>query len=305
MKIKYEQLWRQNPVTARLAKMSSAVIAVILLLGLAPAFANGTIPDEILRVFENKCAYSGCHAGSAPAADLDLTDESAFNALVNQPSLQFPQIPLVVPGAPLKSYLMMKMVGTSGIKGDRMPIKEPLQKAELRATAAWIKSLSTNGVKTPAPRQKYATTFPGFSSATLQTTETLGRGTFLYRIAHRWLGKVDSGFDQFFGLDAGAHLLTQFAFPLRDNLTFALGRSGTNSTFEFQTKWRLFREKTDGSVPFSAALFGGLDWLTLKGLQDPVNPGQILSRSAGDRFQWYGQLAAAHVAVQGRPRSRG
>ncbi len=279
-------------------KLSIVLVGVLLLFSNEAVLASDAIPDEILRVFENKCAYAGCHVGSAPAADLSLSEESAFDALVNQPSLDFPNIPLVKPGAPLKSYLMMKMVGTSGIKGRRMPIEEPLQKTELRAIAAWIKSLGSNGSQTPAPRQKYAATFPGFSSATLQTTETLARGSFLYRIAHRWLGKVDSGFDQFFGLDAGAHLLTQFAFPLRDNLTLSVGRSGTNATFGFETKWRLFREKTDGSVPFSATLFGGVDWLTLKALPDPQNPGQNLSRSSGERFQWYGQFILAKKLSQ-------
>lgn len=252
--------------------------------------SQDNIPDEILNIFDSKCAFAGCHAGASPSGDLDLTEEQAFSSLVNQPSRDFVNIPRVKAGDPLKSYLLMKLVGTSGIKGERMPKgDQPLSKVELKVIAAWIKSIPKD-TQVQAPTRKYAESFPGLSVATLQTAETMEKGLFSYRIAHRWLGKVDGGFGQFFGLDAGAHMLTEFSFPIWTNLTFTLGRSGTNATFEFNAKWQLLREKTDGAMPISAAIFGGVDWLTFKQIIDPQNPGQFLSRKDGERFQWYGQL---------------
>jgi len=274
--------------------VSQVVTGCLLILAGTPLSgalqAEEAVPDQVLNILETKCAFSGCHAGSAPSADLDLTSDAAFGALVNQPSSDFPQLQLVRPGNPLKSYLMMKLVGTSSIKGTRMPRDLPLEKKELRLIAAWIKSLSTDVSRVPEPKQKYANAFAGFSSATLQTPETIGRGTFSYRIAHRWLGQVNSGFDQLFGLDAGAHVLTQFAFPLRDNLMLTVGRSSTNATFVFHGKWRFMREKSNGHVPLSAALLAGVDWLTAKQIPDPQAPAQLLNRTDGERFQWYGQL---------------
>lgn len=249
-----------------------------------------TMPDNVAELFENKCAFSGCHAGATSGNGLDLTDNLAYSSLVAQPSSDFPNIALVEPGQPTKSYLIMKLVGVSGIKGNIMPKGDkPLSKDELRAVANWIKSIPANAAPMQ-PKERFADSFVGLSLATLQTAETVGKGGFSYRIAHRWLGKVDQGFNQFFGLDAGAHMLTEFSFPLTDRLTFTTGRSGTNSTFEFNLKYQLWRERTNNSTPLSVALFGGVDWLTLKQIQDPQNPAQRLGLGSGQRFPIYGQL---------------
>jgi hypothetical protein len=247
------------------------------------------VPDKVLEIFENKCAFAGCHAG-ASSTDLDLTEKFAYASLVNQPSSDFPNLALVKAGDPLKSYLIMKLVGASGIKGARMPKgSEPLSKTELKTIAAWIKSLPQQ-TKVSQPKNRYSQSFVGLSLATQQTAQTMPSGSFSYRIAHRWLGRVDDGFSQFFGLDAGAHMLTEFSFPLRDNLMFTVGRSGTNATFELNAKWQFLRERTNNSVPVSAAIFTGLDWLTVKQLPDPQNPQQLLSRTSSERLPWFIQL---------------
>lgn len=265
-------------------------LLTLLLIPLAPLYSQEEpIPDKVLEIFENKCAFSGCHAG-ASSTDLDLTEKFVYASLVNQPSSDFPNLMLVKAGDPLKSYLIMKLVGASGIKGSRMPKgAEPLPKTELKVIAAWIKSLPREA-QVVQPKVRYSQPFPGLSLATLQTAQTMPKGSFSYRIAHRWLGRVDNGFGQFFGLDAGAHMLTEFSFPLRDNLMFTVGRSGSNATFEFNAKWQVLRERTNNSVPVSAAIFAGVDWVTAKQLADPQNPGQLLSRTSSERFPWFAQL---------------
>lgn len=258
----------------------------------AQARTNDAIPDQILTVFENKCAFSGCHAGPGAGNGLDLTAELAYASLVGQPSSDFPQVPLVKPGEPLKSYLLMKLVGSSGIKGEVMPKGDKrLSKAELRLVAAWIKSIPKTA-RVEDRKQRFADPFVGLSLATLQTAQTVRKGAFSYRIAHRWLGTVDAGFDQFFGLDAGAHILTEFSFAFSDNLTVTLGRSGVNSTFEFNAKYQLLRQRDNNSTPISVALFGGLDWLTLKQISDPQNAGQFLNRTSSERFPIFIQLVS-------------
>jgi hypothetical protein len=253
-------------------------------------FPQTGMPDQILEIFENKCAFSGCHAGTGSGNGLELTEETAYASLVAQPSTGSPNLLLVKPGDPLNSYLMMKLVGVSGIKGARMPKGDArLSKAELTAVAGWIKTIAVD-TRTITRKRIYNRPFPGLSLATLQTAQTLPSRSFSYRIAHRWLGSVNSGFGQFFGLDQGAHMLTEFSFAVTDRVTFTAGRSGTNATFAFYTKWQLLQERSNGSVPVSLALLGGLDWLTLKQISDPNNPAAMLSRTSGDRFPLYAQL---------------
>lgn len=254
-------------------------------------YSQTEIPDEVLDIFDNRCAFIGCHAGTTSPKGLDLTEDFALSSLVNQPSVDAANYMRVKPQDPIRSYLIMKLKGSSGIEGDKMPKGSgALSQSEIGVIEAWINSLPAE-LKAEAPEREYAEAFPGLSLATLTTTQTLEKGTFSYRIAHRWLGKVGDGFGQFFGLDSGAHMFTQLAFPLRDNLVVNLARSGNNATFEFSAKWRFLREKNDGSVPLSAAVNVGLDWETIKEILDPDNPTQFLKRSNGERFHWFGQVA--------------
>lgn len=247
-------------------------------------YAEEKIPDQVMEIFENKCAFSGCHAGPSAGNDLDLTEEQAYASLINQPSSDFPSLPLVKAGDPLRSYLIMKLVGTSGIKGAVMPKGDkPILKNELRIIAAWIKSLPKNLTNGTPKKKRYAQAFPGLSIATLQTPQTVGKGSFSYRIAHRWLGRVDTGISQFFGLDVGAHMLTEFSFAISNNLTLTLGRSGQNATYEFNGKWQLWQERTNGSKPVSAAILAGVDWVT-------QTPGRNLKKFDGEKFPTFAQL---------------
>ena len=254
-------------------------------------YSQTEIPDEVLDIFDNRCAFVGCHAGTTSPKGLDLTEDFALSSLVNQPSVDAASYMRVKPQNPVRSYLIMKLKGTPGIKGDKMPKgSDALSQSEISAIESWIHSLPAE-LKAEAPEREYAEAFPGLSLATLTTTQTLEKGTFSYRIAHRWRGEVGDGFGQFFGLDSGAHMLTQFAFSLSDNLIVDVARSGNNATFEFGTKWRFMREKNDGSVPLSAAVNVGVDWETVKEILDPDNPAQFLKRSSGERFHWFGQVA--------------
>ena len=254
-------------------------------------YSQTEIPDEVLDIFDNRCAFAGCHAGTTAPKGLDLTEDFALSSLVNKPSVDAPGYMRVKPQDPVRSYLIMKLKGSSGIVGDKMPKgSDALSQSEIGALESWINSLPA-GLKAEAPEREYAEAFPGLSLATLPTTQTLEKGTFSYRIAHRWRGEVGDGFGQFFGLDGGAHMLTQLAFSLSNNLVVDVARSGNNATFEFGAKWRFMREKNDGSVPLSAALNVGVDWETIKGIPDPDNPAQFLKRSSSERFHWFGQVA--------------
>lgn len=249
------------------------------------AYSQGDVPDNVLDIFYDSCALVGCHAGPNSQKELDLTEEFIVPSLVNQPSKQRAGIMRVKPGDPTNSYLVMKLKAAPGIEGDQMPRgRNALSPEQIAAIENWIRSLPA-GMKAEAPQREYAQAFPGLTVATLPTTETLEKGTFSYRIAHRWDGAVKEGFDELFGLDFGARMLTQLAFPVTNNIMVHIARSGENATFEFAGKWRFMREKTDGSVPFSAALAAGLDWETRKEI-----PGVSTSRTNSERFHWFVQI---------------
>jgi hypothetical protein len=68
-------------------------------------------------------ACINCHTnvGRAPAANLNLLHDFAYDQLVNRPSLQRPSLNRVTPGDPDNSYLLHKVEGSGGIVGQRMP----------------------------------------------------------------------------------------------------------------------------------------------------------------------------------------
>lgn len=260
-----------------------------------PAFAYPNRPDEledrVLDIFEAKCAFAGCHAGTAAPQGLDLTEQGFKASLLSVISSGLPKFMRVKPGDAGNSYLMGKLRGSASIKGERMPKgAAPLSAEEIKTIESWINSLASD-IKIEAPQREYAQAFYGWSLANLPTAEPVEKGAFMYRIAHRFKATVDQGFDQLFGLDGGAFMMTQLAFPLTNDFSLNLARSGLNATFEIGGKWRLLREKTDGSMPVSAALYAGVDWATLKGIPDPANPAAgNLSRTDGERFAIFGQV---------------
>ena len=249
------------------------------------------LKDQIIEIFENNCAFVGCHAGTAGSQNLDLSEEFFISSLINVKSSDLPQFLRIKPGDAENSYLVKKIRGTSGIKGEKMPRGgAPLADVDIAIIENWINSLEGD-IVIETPEMKNSQAFYGWTLANLPTTETLEKGAFLYRIAHRFRSPVSDGFDKLWGLDGGAFMMTQLAFPLANNLSVTVERSAENATFEFGGKWRFLRETKDASMPISAALYTGVDWATLKEIADPGdNQGGNLSRTDRERFSFFAQL---------------
>ncbi len=263
-----------------------------------PAAAPDELQNQVLDIFDSKCAFAGCHTGVNAPKGLNLSEEMFVSELVNAKSTDFPRMMLVKPGDADNSYLIKKVKGSSGIKGDRMPRgAQPLSSGEIATLEKWINAMPAN-VRVEAPQMKYAQPFYGWSLANLPTAETLEPGAFTYRIAHRFRSNAGkSTFETLWGIDGGAYVMAQFAFPVANSLTLNLERTGINATFEFGAKWRFLREKTDGSMPLSAAIYAGVDWTTIDGLQDPANPNNTLSRTSSERFAYFAQLPITKKVV--------
>lgn len=270
---------------------------LMALLGIFPiehALSQNVIPDNILDIFDESCAFSGCHAGPKAPRGLDLSEDAAAN-LINVQSAEVPKFMRVKPGDPQNSYIIKKLIGAPDMRGERMPKgSKPLAKEAIAAIAKWIAALPPE-TRVAQKKAKNVEAFPGWSLANLPTAETPRKGAFTYRVAHRFKLPVDSGFDKLFGLDGGAFMMTQLFFPVTNDLTFTAGRNAVNATFEFGGKWRFLREKTGGGAPVSAALYAGVDWATLKEIVDPSasGDGELLSRTAGERFGIFAQAAVS------------
>jgi len=242
-----------------------ACLLITVAAGATTSLAQPAIPDKALDIFDEKCAFSGCHLGSSAPKGLDLSERRAFKNLVNKPSSDFGQKRLLVkPQDPIRSYLMMKIEGDISIKGAPMPKSgQPLPAEETAIIKNWIASLPLDA-NSNQRNHEGGRAFSGLSLATLPTAQTQEPGSFSYRIAHRWLGSIRGGFDDFFGLDNGAAMFLQLAFPIVKNLSFDLGRSGIRDTYELALKWRFMNERRHSSFPLSAAIVLGVDWTSEK-----------------------------------------
>lgn len=101
-------------------------------------------------VFGPRCA--GCHNGFPDASRQDglpgsmnlLNVEFTFDALVNKPSAEQPNVKRVLPGNPVDSYLVRKLEGATGIDGVRMPLgcsgSSCLDQATMDKVKLWIAS---------------------------------------------------------------------------------------------------------------------------------------------------------------------
>ncbi|ACG72206.1 conserved hypothetical protein [Anaeromyxobacter sp. K] len=108
---------------------------------------GGAVPGTFSSIAENvlvpRCATTACHSGNPPpTAPTSLDRELAYGQLVDVASMQAPALMLVEPGAPERSYLVLKLRGTAGDAGG-VPTPMPtgdtlLDEAEIQAIEAWI-----------------------------------------------------------------------------------------------------------------------------------------------------------------------
>lgn len=265
-------------------------IALLLLINVAFTVAQSAQIENLARdIFTSKCASVGCHTGVNPAWGLALDKDNFAANTISIESRQAPQFQLIKPGDATQSYLIRKVKGHN-IRFGRMPKNSPpLSTGEIAALERWVASLPSNSPP-PLPQRKYVQNFYGWTLGDLPTAETLERGAFLYRISHRFQGTLSTGFDNLFGIDGGALMLTQLAFPVSHKLTIGVARNKINTTFEIGAKLRFLHQRNDGRMPVSAALYAGTSWATIKGLPDPANTSTTLKIFAPQRFAYFVQM---------------
>ena len=114
-------------------------VAALLSLVATAAFADpASFRADVLPLLTTRCVM--CHVEGAEQGQLSLYPD-AWAHLVGVASTQSP-LQRVEPGAPDKSYLYLKVLGTqlaAGGSGLRMPFQQdPLSPAELELLRKWI-----------------------------------------------------------------------------------------------------------------------------------------------------------------------
>ncbi|NUM81327.1 hypothetical protein HUU42_11020 [bacterium] len=101
------------------------------------------VPADVQAIFTTYCAKSGCHAGTSPQQGMNLSEEVAYQNIVNVSSMESPSLKRANPGNANNSYLIHKIEGTQSV-GNRMPLDQQgpdggyLSSAQINAIRSWI-----------------------------------------------------------------------------------------------------------------------------------------------------------------------
>ena len=158
-----------KPIGSRVSIVLASTLLCALLIARPAERASGeerrssadslraALASKTAEIFKRGCATSGCHAGAYPKARLSLEPEKMASAVENVPSRQIDTLMLVDTKAPQRSYLLMKVRGTEGIRGKTMPLgASALKAADIRTIELWAASLerSDAGAAATPPGKK-------------------------------------------------------------------------------------------------------------------------------------------------------
>lgn len=248
-----------------------AVLAMFVFIFMAPPAraqeGPGLPPAPVLKILKARCAR--CHGGQYPAAGLSFESKATLASLAGRPSGEKPDLKIIDPADPDRSYLLAKVRGEEGIVGKRMPLDgDPLLASDISVLADWARSLKGTSpaapaaAAAPAPAPAAKPPFWGVTLVNLPTTTGIDAGRILVRISHRFTSSVASGYDTFFGFDSPAHVLIGFGYGLTDRLSLTLGHSNLYNEFDFGAHYIVAVE--DDSLPFSLTVHAGIGAATDK-----------------------------------------
>lgn len=92
-----------------------------------------------------------CHLGAGAPEGLQLDEAHSYAMLVGVPSTEQPNVVRVDPGNPDSSYIVLKLQGSPGISGARMPFGGPyLPQSTINVIRQWITDGAPNSGSTTA-----------------------------------------------------------------------------------------------------------------------------------------------------------
>lgn len=239
-------------------------------------------------IFDKNCSVSSCHEGSYPPQGLSLEKERFQDSLIGVPSREIPTLKLVDTEYPGQSYLLMKIKGSEGIAGSRMPANSPpLEAEEISAIERWVQSLEDSGTpeKTPPERNRVMKpAFWGTRLVNLPTSRSIGEGDWLFRVSHRFYPAAKEGYDSLYGLDGPASVLLGIGYGFSDRTSMSLSLANAYKEWELALKWKMM-DLSRTETPLSLALRGSLSLITLS------HPGKKIFRQDNLRVNVQASLA--------------
>lgn len=112
-----------------------------------PSIDENEIPQEVAskfseiqsEIFNPSCAFSGCHSSGGVNPDLSGNSYSRIVGKASSIGMNY-----IEPNMPNDSYLLLKILGGSSIRGSRMPLNSsPISQEKINALTNWI----NNGAK--------------------------------------------------------------------------------------------------------------------------------------------------------------
>lgn len=143
-------------------------------------------------------------------------------------------------------------------------------------------------------KQKVITlaTFKTTRIINFHSIETVGRRTLDFRISHRF-GVINSGVDNFWGIDGGASIRLGLEYSYDGRLMVGFGRTSYQKLLDGFLKYRLLRQTDGNEMPISVTLFGGM-YATMA--KDPLK--KVTGFDRYDKF--YSRLSYNYQAIIGR-----
>ncbi|WP_034059432.1 DUF5777 family beta-barrel protein [Lacinutrix jangbogonensis] len=104
-----------------------------------------------------------------------------------------------------------------------------------------------NEIDQGSPEDNYATaTFKGLKIVNFESTKLTAKKEFTLVVSHRF-GSIENGLDSFFGLDDAVTRLN-FIYGLTDGINISVSRSSFQKIYESSIKYRLSKQKENGSL---------------------------------------------------------
>ena len=82
----------------------------------------------------------------------------------------------------------------------------------------------------------------------------IGKNNLLFRVSHRFIRTVDSGYDTYYGLNGPAVILVGFGYGILDNLGVTIGHSNFNHEWELGANWLALQQGQISLLPISVAI---------------------------------------------------
>jgi hypothetical protein len=125
-------------------KRAVSIFLFLLLVASAGAWAQDKIPGNVVSLLQKRCAV--CHKGKVPPRGLSW-EQTRIAAAIDRPSREAPELKIIDTASPELSYVLRKVRGDAGIKGDRMPPGTALEANDIKVLETWIQGLK----KFPVP----------------------------------------------------------------------------------------------------------------------------------------------------------